>query len=317
MSIIYKENYLLSLPSIINYRKLDEGINYCLHDEETKIREKLKIFKSIDGILQKLLDILCYMPYFSTISNSTEEYCNFFYYWFGNMIANIKHEEEFNKIINIFYDGLTIVGASNKCVNHFISNSIDDFKKLKSVYDYSINYSSIKQKLTDKKISCSQELKELVKDAEYIYDEMYRECITGNKKNYCNSFKKIFPNYPNGNKLHPLKCDLSKAIPSSRSMEYSPSIIKIRELSPYDDIRNKSREYLFRVFLPMMVISLISPVLYQFTPVKTWMHKLFREGRSLMGKIKDIWIPGLRQNFYESEKLNSYRNYFNLSYSFE
>ncbi|GAW84585.1 variable surface protein [Plasmodium gonderi] len=303
---------LSHLPSYIYYGRFNVVKNYCLDDEMEKLNSIFNSYSSINGILQKPFNALCFMTYFKGFSS--HELCNYFYYWLGNnIIDKVNGDDDFKEIVSLFYHGIRIVGASNRCQKDFIKVTKDEFRKIKWVFDYISNYESLKYALNNDTKLCFPALKDYIEESQSIYNKVYEECSTNKSTPSCDLYKRIFPDYKIGPKLYPLNCNEIKETHSLQNISTSPMPVEEITLTHSNNVRSVSFKLLYSMFIIFMSISIIIP----FIPAGMWAHKFIRGYGSLFEKIKNILKSNIKHHFYESEKLNSYRHYFNISYILE
>ncbi|GAW84013.1 variable surface protein [Plasmodium gonderi] len=337
-SVILSDD-ISSFPSTISYRKLNPIYELC-DDNDTTIREILGKYNSLDSILNELVKSLCYLADMLSQKSNNKKMCYDIYFWLGDMISQkVSNDFDFYPILSACIPGLSMLGAKHTCKFPFTYISKEDFMKMKTVYDYTYDYESINLALKLNGNLCSKGHYEYLQKATSTYEEIYNDCIMENTKDYCSEYNNIFSEFKNGKKLSPLTCSVKDESPSftltdarqdvaehieSSNLDYTRSGYTL-QFPISDDTKNLSFASVYGTFITFMCIFLMLPLLYKvhknknlnillYTPAGTWTHKYFRHTAKLFDKIQNILKLKLRQDFYESEKLNSYINYFNLSY---
>ncbi|SBT83624.1 PIR protein [Plasmodium ovale] len=177
-----------TLTSVKNYDKLDNNDNtYGEYDKCYSQETKVKEFDGFGDFCYKLTGNLVNfkrLPFEDLFPNSRCKYLNCWVYdrllKENIKITDKKFYDIIPAIIKIFYDSY----EHNECSYNFFSIPIEDFKKMKKLYDYGSNYSMIKFELQGNQNKCSQEYYTYINRSVELYKSVKAECST-KKDLYC------------------------------------------------------------------------------------------------------------------------------------
>ncbi|SBS95949.1 PIR Superfamily Protein, partial [Plasmodium malariae] len=181
-----KDDLGTSLPSTLNYNKLNKNKDYDSDAICDKLEEELSDYNDVFGFCENYTGII---KYFKELSFSVKK-------------VNNDISEIILKIKKVFVNYNKIEGCDLFNFPHLK----EDFDKMKSVYDYATNYSTITTYLRDNNYICNQYLKDYINTNDELYINTKNSCNTADKKNkkYCNVFDYI--KEVNINENHPLSC---------------------------------------------------------------------------------------------------------------
>ncbi|GAW84481.1 variable surface protein [Plasmodium gonderi] len=292
------------------YKKLDiEHAGYCHEDDEEKIDNELKTYTLISDISEKIRNAMCFLRSKSK-TKIDNKLSSIFYIWLGNkMIDVVNNDDEFNSYISNCYKILNTGYDADEFEKPVKAISRDNFRKIKLFHDYSLHHDIIKFFLEQKEYSCSSDFKEYLQDAVSTYIQIYRECTSTTKNDYCEIYEKIKAEYPNiKNELNTLVCkeNIAPAVesPLSTTHESEDSLGSESVLLPSGETRYESYKYIFITLLPVLA----------FIPVAMWLIKLFRNNEKLWQNIKEIWREKFEQNLFQHSAPYYDSNVFKIPY---
>ncbi|SBT33401.1 PIR Superfamily Protein [Plasmodium ovale wallikeri] len=279
-----------NLPSIKNYDILDSS--YSEHGDISKCNKLQHDLEQYQGIKKFCLN---FTGIFSQINNLSlfgpfdSDHCTIVKYW--------MYDRLFNEILkeNIHGNIASIIGKLIPIWKHYdkdakcdiISNSTvkDDFNKMKKLYDYITNYTTIHMYLMKKSFKCNEYYRKYSDEINLLYNQIKSNCLTSNHIN-CYMFKIIEKTY-NSQNVKELRCDkvLTNTVNSSDQIEMSGSLPPGREnvidsesrrslLAGSPDIRGVSSQSVSDIVIilvfPLFSILIIIFILYKFTPFGPW-----------------------------------------------
>ncbi|SBS94248.1 PIR Superfamily Protein [Plasmodium malariae] len=272
------ESFLESLPSKIYYRRISNLTDdYCAseHDKVQTTENQLNAYGAIKSVEDKLLRFLCYLSYSGT-GNSCEEGCNYLYYWIGNILFDkLKEEKSVTSVINILNNFSRKLGSSRNCRCKFPEGiSKEEFTKFKIVHDYCKDYETIRNKITYQNIMCDVKFSAYLVEATSTYDNLYRECITTNSREYCVEVKKQVPRCFQ-EKLSTLSCQVQDV--SHQGLDKENSALS-KQSGTMDEQSTFNLSQIFMLAtLPIAGIFFFSFIIYKFTPfvsrIRTYLVK--------------------------------------------
>ncbi|SBT58187.1 PIR Superfamily Protein [Plasmodium ovale wallikeri] len=191
VSVLSRTTYydnIRTLTSVKNYDKLDNNDKtYGEYDKCYSKEKKVKEFDGFDDFCYKLTGNLVNfkrLPFKDLFPNSRCKYLNCWVY--DRLLKeNIKTTDtKFYDIIPTINKFFTDSYEQNECSYNFFSIPIEDFKKMKKLYDYGSNYSMIKYEVQDNQNKCSQEYYTYINRSVELYKSVKAECSTKNDL-YC------------------------------------------------------------------------------------------------------------------------------------
>ncbi|KAI4841352.1 hypothetical protein MKS88_000593 [Plasmodium brasilianum] len=255
-----EDKFGISLPSTINYNILDKKTSYysdsiCIN-LDGDLRDYEGIFDfciNIKGVNEKFNDLSFYGEF-------TDDRCVVVKFWLYDRLFNLRNKgQEVTNIENIITKIKTIINKDdeiNKCNLFDFPYSKEDFDKMKSVYDYATNYSTVETYLKDKSFICNQNLSNYINGNYEIYISTKNSCNSADRKNigYCKVFEHLKEPYIHEN-LQRLLCTV-KSVETSVRMEEHLELSRVE--GPPETLELKHS-------LPF------SNIIMAFTPFKSWL----------------------------------------------
>ncbi|CAI7717845.1 PIR protein [Plasmodium vivax] len=153
----------------------------------------------LSRISNDIVRALCYI-YKRKINhqeNFDKDRCSYLYYWLGEKIYSIVHNETvFSKIIKMIYDELYKTNFLNTCPCLYKHFDLDTFNTYKILHDYSKDYGNIYLKTLSGDITCDEDYKKNIYKYINIYKDVYSNCkIEQTNKYDCKYFNELFGMY--------------------------------------------------------------------------------------------------------------------------
>ncbi|SBT00972.1 PIR Superfamily Protein, partial [Plasmodium ovale curtisi] len=275
-----EKNSLTSLPSTNCYNRLD-----ARHYRRGDIT-KCKNFHKKDGDDENPLYIFCLklienlhnydnLTFLEVFPGSTCKYLNLWVYeHLSGIYLDMRNTEASNTIAEIISIWLKF-NLKDNCTREFISFiGYDNYKKMKKLYDYVLNYKYLQLNTINKTLVCSTEEDQYIKGAIALYHEVKQDCSTNkSEKKYCVVLDDIHKKYPNG-ELSTLQCHEIKDSLSNPRMETEPEMdFEMKSLRVQDPVpgiggiesasTSASSDNVVAGIFPALGIPLFSFILYK------------------------------------------------------
>ncbi|SBT58924.1 PIR Superfamily Protein [Plasmodium ovale wallikeri] len=331
---------MTSLPSVRNYNKLDNRYDLSgLHDKCYELEIKFEHSEDIHKFCMKLTGILNKYPNLLIDSLFDDDNCKVVNYWmFDHLYKNIfkkvgdnKKTEFFAKVMETWYNSFS---GDNKCnLEPFFLNGDATFNELKTLYDYALNYPTIKHYLTKNGLKCIQDIKNYIDQSLNVYNNLNDHCKSNSKEEErCKLFQRINQKH-NYDELSNLKCTevvhnsislgvtLSDGVTVGHLQEESDrkSLMLSKgdsgEKSPVNTPDQGTSSTIIAVLFPLFGILLISFILYKFTLVGPWIMRHIRKKEVIQPYFDELEEPELLSNTYESLNINSDNSEHHISYN--
>ncbi|CAI7718642.1 Plasmodium vivax Vir protein, putative [Plasmodium vivax] len=197
------KNDIDNLTSKISYYNFELGDDGCNDvDSFSEIRGELQQQYHFDkNISDKIVRALCFIYNRKTNHQGAfdNERCKYLYYWLGDKIYNIVHDNTmFSKIINMIYQELYRTNMFTTCTP--LHENIDEntFIRYKLLFDYSKDHENIKLSTLNPNTTCDEHYKEVIDKYVNTYKDVHSSCYISYEKKY--DCEKIFSLF--GNKNH-------------------------------------------------------------------------------------------------------------------
>ncbi|GAW84215.1 variable surface protein [Plasmodium gonderi] len=316
---------LSTLPSVAFYKLVESSNETCHIENETELRHVLTVHNKIQPIIEEILKSICYIRNHYTLVPNQKDLCDYFYYWLGNKIHNmLKNDGNFNGIIDACYTGLSINGGPRVCNKPLNYVDIKDFIQMKIIHDYNMDREVIEQYLSNTESSCFPEIKRYLEKVDEFYNGIYRACFTNEKAQYCDIYKKLFPEDKNGsNKLSPIKCkELKEYYISQLNVKLDTHVSKKilepptqeNSLQTVLESTSTSFKYMMDFAIPFVGISILLSVLYKFTPIGVMLQNFFKNSGILTKRTNDYKNEISSEHYLEPYECNSHTNSFKVTY---
>ncbi|SBT73524.1 Plasmodium vivax Vir protein, putative, partial [Plasmodium ovale] len=255
MKYILKKEDLIRLQSNRDYQNLKAESYHC--DDKDAVSLKSQLYESINhDIYNEIINALCKVSFINKDNSDCKETCDKFYLWIGNILFNeLKKDNDFSNIIQILNKLSLKFLETHKCSCNFYNNmNKSDFNKVKNVYDYIVDYSSIddKLKLSDK--LCDKGYKAYLDERANIYEEVYSDCLTSSSHAYCSVALQIIPKFYD-KKLTALTCTVDEDLLKLDNSFESQYNMESTEYSESTTSKLKSFGIFISLFFPFLGIT--------------------------------------------------------------
>ncbi|SCA83720.1 VIR protein [Plasmodium vivax] len=211
------------------YTSLNEAYYDCKDETFYNAAEtKLKNNTWKEDVTDKILKALCYVYRKSSINNDERDICKYLYFW----LVNILLDKMTNKVVffDVIRDLFDILKNDKEKIcelpHHYIEEH--NFKNIKSFFDYSEDYYSYKNQITDYNLPCNEKYHKYLHAYVDTYNTFHGICqYERNSYGYCDIFDKYFAEKDHKN-LSKWTCKLQDNKPEA---EY-PEKEKMKEQPP-------------------------------------------------------------------------------------
>ncbi|KMZ88766.1 hypothetical protein PVBG_05858 [Plasmodium vivax Brazil I] len=212
MEDILGDEKLQLLPSKIYYENLDNGYSVCENSNfYFKAKSVLSDFNGLEKVSEQILKALCYVYTQNSRGNSVNDICNFLYYWLGSiLLKNLVTKVLFTEVILKLF--AVLKNDSNDSICKLVYTYIDEdvFKKIKLIFDYTVDYVNYKINLANPNSLCNEKYNSYLRTYVETYKELYDKCILGHQTDkYCRAFEKYY-NDGKHTDLYTWTCTLKK-----------------------------------------------------------------------------------------------------------
>ncbi|KMZ96107.1 hypothetical protein PVNG_05875 [Plasmodium vivax North Korean] len=192
--MIYNNTHLSNLNTKYYYASLEKGYNDC-KDEKfyNAAEEKLKENHLNEEVSEQILKGLCYVYRKSLIQDYERDICKYLYYWLGNiLIDKMKHNHVFQDVIRNLFNILKNQ-KGQICTASTYHIVVEKFKNIKLLFDYSKDYDSYMNQITEYNPPCNNNYKEYLQKYVDTYNMFQRECQDKRTYyGYCDVFDEYF-----------------------------------------------------------------------------------------------------------------------------
>ncbi|KMZ82927.1 hypothetical protein PVIIG_05574 [Plasmodium vivax India VII] len=204
------------------YDKFDNGWNTCKGNTlYNSSKQELTQRKELHDISEKVLNALCYVYETSMREGFDNDVCNFLYYWLASiLLKNLKLGDFYSEIIINLFANLKNDRDGKICaIPPFTTFNINDFNKVKLIFDFSEDYNTYKTHFSQHNLSCNKDYKDYLDKYITSYNDIRSECTTERKNySYCSAFNHYFKNKDH-DRLSTWTCKLSENDPRDLDLE--------------------------------------------------------------------------------------------------
>ncbi|KMZ94992.1 hypothetical protein PVMG_05753 [Plasmodium vivax Mauritania I] len=290
---------------------------------------------------------LCYVYNESKRSDFNSNICNYFYYWLSDILLTyLEHKSSYGQTLGILYSFLYNNEGVRKCNPIYYAMSENDIKKFKLIFDYSQDYDTYMEQLTQDNHKCTENYKDYLQKYVNSYNELEIECKRDeNSYKYCGNFKTYISNK---DPKH-LSTRISKLEVTNEQAEQTKEGSSVDEVDtqsqtkftaklgsegrhgpsdPHSDGRttgvgitpaplNDSPTPITSKSITAVASTagflVPSFLMYKFTPAGTWISKLL--GRTPNIKHIPLRDSGIIEQFADAGCYNTENDRFNISYN--
>ncbi|SBT74048.1 PIR protein [Plasmodium ovale] len=193
----YKDDDMLSLPSIRNYKHID---NYKYNEFGntvfcTRIKNELNDYVGIQDLCMAVTGILTDFNKSRITPLFEDEECRVFNYWMYHHLYNKLIERNDSRSVPLFIvkflESRKEYTKDDKCTIDVSLNPKDYFIKTQMLHDYALDYKTIKNKVESTGAECSKSYNDYIVKHSENYNEVKEQCRTNENLPYCTLLKKI------------------------------------------------------------------------------------------------------------------------------
>ncbi|SBT84799.1 PIR protein [Plasmodium ovale] len=307
------------LNSNVCYRKLDNVQDVFIDEDEDFWNGYIKkacINKT--SIFGALLNAFHYVAYFKREDDIIfNERWNYLYFWVGSKaLKNILDNCSFGTFISIL--------KSVKTRMHEVPYEYDiekissqDFEDLKIVFDYIINYETIKLKIGGHTSDCTPLYKQYVDSSYEVYKRLESRCQNNVKEEYCKFFNYIVKKQKDSI-LKPLTCNGTMKPLSVEQYKESLSLDTVLDSELKEQTQGgetfSGSDNMMPTFFPILGIFSILFILYNFAPFKSWLHHILTEKQLIQHGIYEDKGHLYFENEYDPSDTNREYSRHNITY---
>ncbi|ANQ10984.1 KIR protein [Plasmodium coatneyi] len=203
--------HLKQLLSVEKYDMLNEkaesyGNTECWNELESKLKDYIK---NNEDVVKRIVRAFCYIYEMNDHIRKNGGWCDYFYYWVGEMMPKELADFQFASSMNIFYNQINYKEKENKCKLLYTSTSREVFGALKTIFDYSKDQRNLKAQLEGGGKKCNKAYYSHLMDIEKAYDVLHEKCERSKMQEWYNAYTKTYGGYKSKEVLG-LKCELEE-----------------------------------------------------------------------------------------------------------
>ncbi|SBT55261.1 PIR Superfamily Protein [Plasmodium ovale wallikeri] len=316
-------NDLDGLPSNIIYRKLDKAMlvkdhfDYC----EDKLPQELKSYDGFDDFCRKFAFNLDQVKTEGTYTDLDKEPCDALNIWvYDNLFSETKRNKPYERSSFPLEKFLYIwnnMHGKERCSFSLTNCTEENFKKMKEIFDLTINYNSIKQKIQSSGGSCSVDFNSYISKSITTYKSLKDKCKE-NTEPYCKFVQYIQKNYDE-NELLRLQCTSTNSDSSFRGTGQDLSNLYFPEESGFQDssagaIDNSNSRVAMSVIFPLIGIVFIFFFMYKFTTFGSYFKVILMKNKIIRSNINEEETNAFFERTYEHEDIGSNFNLHHIGY---
>ncbi|SBS92257.1 PIR Superfamily Protein [Plasmodium ovale curtisi] len=310
--------YLSILNSNICYGKLDKAPDAFIDSREDFWNGFIKkACINETSIFDALLNAFHYVAYFKRNDDIIfNERWNYLYFWVGSKALENELENcSFGTFISVLKSVKKIIyGVAYEYDIEKISSQ--DFKDLKIVFDYIINYDAIKLMIGGHSSDCTALYKEYVDSSYEVYKKLESRCQHNVNEEYCKFFNYIVKKQKD-TILKPLTCNGAMKPLSVEQYKESLSRDVVLDSESQEQIQggaSSGTDNMMPTFFSILGIFSILFTLYNITPFRSWLHNIFAEKQTIQHGVYEDEIHEFFENEYEPLDSNREINRNHITY---
>ncbi|SBT74450.1 PIR protein [Plasmodium ovale] len=193
----YEDDDMVFLPSIRNYKHLD-NYDYDVLGNSVScglIKNELNNYIGIEKLCKEVTGILEQFntSYITSLFNN--DYCTIFNYWMYYHLYNNLTEKNDSQDVSSFIVKLLKSREhykdEDKCTIYTELNVKDYFTKTKMLYDYALDYETIKRNVELPEAECTKKYNDYIHEHSENYNTVIAECKTEANTPHCKLLKEI------------------------------------------------------------------------------------------------------------------------------
>ncbi|SBT00485.1 PIR protein [Plasmodium ovale] len=207
-----------------------------------------------------------------------KESCDYLNYWAYHKLINnfvVKDDDisqsDFMKTLRNLWAAFNV--GDDKCRLKEYKMSVSDFKNVKDLHDYSVNYDSLKKNILPNSISCKTNYCSYIKHMMEVYEKVSAEISECKHQEVCTTFKAIEESKRPETLFKEFGCS-SDNVDNSLMEQMQSSDTGIEDTLTFHESytsRNSPTDTALKAIFSTFAISLISSFLaYRYTPFGNW-----------------------------------------------
>ncbi|SBT74148.1 PIR protein [Plasmodium ovale] len=335
------------LTSVDNYNKLEErfidkgNVTQC-NEFKQELGNELANNTEFSSFCKIITGALEYYNIMRPLQLLGIDKCVYFNLWICErllkILGNLLHPK-FDQIKTKIMGFWNEHDLEKKCKPYFISYIGDpNYTKIKELYEYALNYETLKKYFDVGKRSCSGKDREYIEKSLKLYEQVKHECEIETDSLLCNALKEVREKYKE-DKLSKLSCNgtinleqIKSEVRRSLAARESPSQpqvttfqtradevtlddFSITQLPNTDGAVNFSGYKAMSISFPVFGILFIFFVLYKFTPVRSWLYSRLLKRKAIDLNIKEEENNELLENTFYPINENTNSNLHHLGYN--
>ncbi|SBT73523.1 PIR protein [Plasmodium ovale] len=327
------------LPSVMYYNRLDNS--YHEYGDETKCNKfqgKLQNFEKIKEFCMKLTGILKSYDQLNITPLINNDKCAMIKLWiYDHLYSEFSSSGPYKNIpadiISKLLESWNELDKESKCGFDPNLNLESNFNKMKLLYDYGLDYNTIKSKIEDPTFQCSESYVEKFNKYNENYERIKRECSNGIFTAYCTLLQNIH-SMANMGSLSVVKFCKTKDTSSRTREDGDGHSADHRTLqsqqkglegtengfsrsegksSFQEDSLNHGSPIFVATIFPLLGSLLIIFFVYKFTPFKSWLTSRLMKNKMSQLNINEEMQETLDYEFDHYEN-NAHMDLHDISY---
>ncbi|CAA9990924.1 KIR protein [Plasmodium knowlesi strain H] len=273
---------LSTLPSRKDYYKFfDEGMSKCDREDwswPNQIKAALEGDENIGEHAEEIAKALCHAyekKGKDTPSNKLpEEYCDFYYFWVGDIFWNNSRKRTFKGIMDQIKDAVGNSTSDHGCSFRFKTKGLNSFLSSKLLFDYYKDKDDMKSHLnfdSEEEIGCNDAYYEYFVAARKAYEIMHKKCPKEDTKGtneWCKKFHEMYKDCSNGGGVDgKSQCWVARESTKSCTEDSKPDTLDTTSSSTANDTNSVTPGAVAGGTIATIGIPTIGFFLYKYTDV--------------------------------------------------
>ncbi|SBS89843.1 PIR Superfamily Protein [Plasmodium ovale curtisi] len=324
----FVENYLSTLPSKLFYNDMKK--NYEDLSKYSQKCEQIIVNNKQDELKEICKKYLRYLENNYTLWNkvtSGYDVCILLNYWIYDTLTGLFGSEDSSGIINVAFGNLQLVGGYldvdstkkpfyDRCKPNYEMFRHKDWKKRKELYEYYIDYDTIKR-LSDIYIPQCKDFYAYIEGKSKLYEHFENECLS-NEHN-CPDFYDKSSDYNPKKVLQDLSCHAEMVAAKQAITRKDDSRVEVEPAArahasdepehgtpSYDELLQENSNIGTKVghsVLGVAPVLLTATALYKYTPIGSWIRNLGGYNQSSLSNIDGGEMNGFLANTQGSDDM--------------
>ncbi|CAA9989293.1 KIR protein [Plasmodium knowlesi strain H] len=186
------------LPSRGKYSSLEGDNDNCGFNSKNLMDNALDSYSSLSEYIGKIAKAQCCAAALGGNSSSENEYCDYLYFFTGDLVLTGLDDTKFKKAMEDIYQKMETHLDKFKCTNKYPTITIQNdelFQKMKKVHDYYRDYERIEYYIKKHNYMCDDTVSSYLEEIKKAYDAISGKCPNhdgSSDEPYCNDFNNWF-----------------------------------------------------------------------------------------------------------------------------